>query len=54
MRRHAGVLGLEESALTLEEMYTALLARFHSGDERNGQGKAKRPVWTSLAEKGER
>ena len=29
LRQRAGVLECEESALTLEEMYTALLARFH-------------------------
>jgi ABC-2 type transport system ATP-binding protein len=34
LRQSKGVLSLEESALTLEEMYTALLARFHRGADR--------------------
>ena len=44
----------EESALSLEEMYTALLARFHRTAERNGQGSASRPYPVPLQEKGDR
>jgi ABC-2 type transport system ATP-binding protein len=37
LHQREGVLGLEESALSLEEMYTALLARFHRSARHNGQ-----------------
>jgi ABC-2 type transport system ATP-binding protein len=54
MRQREGVLGLEESALTLEEMYTSLMARFHCGNERNGQGKSSHSELARSREKGER
>jgi ABC-2 type transport system ATP-binding protein len=54
MRRRDGVLAVEESALSLEEMYTALMAPFHRGNERNGQDKASRPEPAPVGEKGER
>jgi ABC-2 type transport system ATP-binding protein len=44
LRQHESIHDLEESPLNLEEMYTALLARFHRPDEtrpsRNGQAPA--------------
>jgi ABC-2 type transport system ATP-binding protein len=54
LRRRDGVLAVEESALSLEEMYTALMAPFHQDNERNGQGKSNRPEPTPVGEKGER
>jgi ABC-2 type transport system ATP-binding protein len=51
LRHRHGVLELEESPLKLEEMYTALLARFHRRPDRNGIACAE-PPW--VAEKGER
>jgi ABC-2 type transport system ATP-binding protein len=54
LRQSDGVLGLEESLLTLEEMYTSLLARFHRTGERNGQAGALPPSALALQDKGER
>jgi ABC-2 type transport system ATP-binding protein len=54
MRQRPGVLSLEETPLTLEEMYTSLMARFHRGDERNGRSKASHSVPVRSSEKGER
>jgi ABC-2 type transport system ATP-binding protein len=54
MRQRDGVLALEESALTLEEMYTALMARFHRGTERNGRGRIREAEPARFSEKGER
>jgi ABC-2 type transport system ATP-binding protein len=54
MRQRSGVLGVEESALTLEEMYTALMARFHGSSDRNGQGRATQGELARMSEKGER
>jgi ABC-2 type transport system ATP-binding protein len=53
LRQRPGVLDLEETSLSLEEMYTSLLARFHRRSGREGRSSVKsEPVVT--AEKGER
>jgi ABC-2 type transport system ATP-binding protein len=45
LRQQEGILDLEESPLNLEEMYTALLARFHRPDEaRNGWPDSSVPI----------
>ena len=44
LRCRPGVLELEEAPLKLEEMYTALLARFHHRADRNGIQPAGRPA----------
>jgi ABC-2 type transport system ATP-binding protein len=54
LRASEGVVGVEESLLTLEEMYTALLARFHRGPERNGQRGAFHSPAIPVREKGDR
>jgi ABC-2 type transport system ATP-binding protein len=51
LRHRPGVLELEESPVKLEDMYTALLARFHRRPDRNGVAKAEAPQMT---EKGDR
>ncbi len=53
LKQRPGVLDLEESSLSLEEMYTSLLARFHraAGPEGRSTVKAEQVI---LAEKGER
>jgi ABC-2 type transport system ATP-binding protein len=47
MRQHESIHDLEESSLNLEEMYTALLARFHRPEEarpsRNGRSSSPLP-----------
>jgi ABC-2 type transport system ATP-binding protein len=53
LRQRPGVLELEETALNLEEMYTALLARFHHRPTDNGRAGGRSEP-TDLAEKGER
>jgi ABC-2 type transport system ATP-binding protein len=53
LRTRPGVLELEESPLKLEEMYTALLARFHRRPDRNGIVPADWPA-PSFQEKGDR
>ena len=45
---------VEESALTLEEMYTALMARFHHSNDRNGQSRSSQGELARMGEKGER
>jgi ABC-2 type transport system ATP-binding protein len=48
-----GVLEVDEAALTLEEMYTALLSRFHRHPDRNGGPlMPEREVRAPLSEKG--
>jgi ABC-2 type transport system ATP-binding protein len=44
LRHRDGVLDLEEAPLKLEEMYTALLARFHRRANRNGSAHAEPPL----------
>jgi ABC-2 type transport system ATP-binding protein len=43
LRHRPGVLELEDSTLTLEEMYTALLARFHRGLHSNNRVATEAP-----------
>jgi ABC-2 type transport system ATP-binding protein len=47
LRQHESIHDLEETSLNLEEMYTALLARFHRPEEarpsRNGRGTSPPP-----------
>jgi ABC-2 type transport system ATP-binding protein len=54
LRQRGGVLELEELPLTLEEMYTALMARFHAAHDRNGQAEAIQREPAGMREKGER
>jgi ABC-2 type transport system ATP-binding protein len=44
LRHRDGVLELEDSALKLEEMYTALLARYHRQPNRNGIVSSEDPA----------
>jgi ABC-2 type transport system ATP-binding protein len=53
LRHRDGVLELEDSTLKLEEMYTALLARFHRRPNRNGIVSADEPA-PALQDKGDR
>jgi ABC-2 type transport system ATP-binding protein len=53
LRHRAGVLELEDSTLRLEEMYTALLARYHHRPERNGILAGNQGIPT-MQEKGDR
>lgn len=41
LRQQPGILDVEESPLTLEEMYTALLARFHRPEEAREMSKGR-------------
>jgi ABC-2 type transport system ATP-binding protein len=54
LRKRSGVIDLEEAPVTLEEMYTALMARFHVPGERNGRSGAVESEPVKTPKKGDR